>query len=83
MEGSWFVMGTSLPFWKDRTNPKITYELLEDGTIKDTVAYGKKYSEKVLGIDKQDKDVPNVFHWKGDEWYSAYLSSHWCILGLY
>ncbi|KRB78094.1 hypothetical protein ASE01_08010 [Nocardioides sp. Root190] len=52
LDGTWYVVRTSLSFWRRRTDPTISYTLLPDGRMTDTVLYRRRGRDRVvLGLD--------------------------------
>lgn len=85
MCGTWYIVRTTLAFWRHRSNPNITYRLIEQGKqtkILDIVRYGALAhpQKEIVGIDTQDATIPNLFHWRGSKWYTRLLTSNWYVL---
>lgn len=81
--GTWHVVGTSLPMWKTRINPTITYTLLPDGSLLDTVQFGPTdQSTLILGIDRPDPQVPGGFIWRGLAPITRLTTSRWHFVAL-
>lgn len=81
--GTWFVVRTSLPFWRKRSDPRITYRPLPGGTIDDLVEYtsARGRAGRVHGIDTPDPFAPGAFHWRGTG-LTRLLTSHWRVLAI-
>ncbi|HEY1015386.1 MAG TPA: hypothetical protein VGE07_21950 [Herpetosiphonaceae bacterium] len=87
--GTWRVIRTSLPFWRKRYGPTITYaplpgDPLGDGArrLDDDVRYftAAGAERHVRGIDVQDPSRPRLFRWRGKPWYLRWTTSDWCVL---
>ena len=82
LEGTWYVVGSSFPMWKDgkKTAPTFEYSGIDvkDGVLQmnDHVSWleGEK-QESIDGIDTQSKTVPTHFTWK-----RGVLSSEWDVV---
>ncbi|MFC4942155.1 hypothetical protein [Pseudonocardia sp. GCM10023141] len=81
MAGTWYVVRTSLPFWRTRTDPRITYRRLANGTVDDLVEYtnGRGRAGRVHGVDTPDAAVPRIFHWRGTG-PTRLLTSDWALV---
>lgn len=83
--GTWYITQSNLALWQRFTNPAITYTRLP-GTgapqLLDVVTYRKSNGEqgRITGIDRVDTGHERLFHWRGDRWYTRWLTSHWCIV---
>jgi len=82
--GTWYIVQTNLALWQRYTNPAITYTYLP-GTgapqLFDVINYTKAGGKQgqITGIDHADKQHARLFHWRGDRWYTRWLTSHWCV----
>jgi hypothetical protein len=80
--GTWQIAATTLPWWRNKYQPCVTYARQPDQRISDIVTYvdagGRTHT--VCGIDTQDPRIPHLFHWRGARWYSRWLSSDWIII---
>lgn len=75
MNGTWYVVRTSLPFWRNRTDPAISYTPLPDGPATDTVSYRRGARPRiVVGIDHP---VDDGWVWRGLGMITARTSSRW------
>ncbi len=70
--GTWFVVGTTLDFWQDRTDPRLVYAPLspdpKTGAARwsDTVVFLKNGRERTIeGIDTLDLTRTGHFQWQG------------------
>ncbi|WP_154793323.1 hypothetical protein [Occultella kanbiaonis] len=77
--GTWFVVRTSLPFWRHRRDPRISYLSLPDGRVLDAVRYTRRGRERwVLGIDLP---VPGGgYRWRGLGSLTRLTSSMWRVV---
>jgi len=95
ISGTWNVSYTTLPFWEDKQNVRITYAKVDpsaDSTSKmpdldDHVQYQKKGSTKDSSINGISRPVQvdgtpfgTVYSWRGKGWLRM-ISSDWEILG--
>lgn len=79
VDGTWYIVRTSLPFWKPRQNPTVTYAPLPDGRVVDTVSYTRRGRERlVVGVDEPDPDGSWV--WRGITPLTRLVSSRWRVL---
>ncbi len=87
--GQWFIIHTSLPFWRDKRNIKIAYSALSSpprptDPINDTTTYQTLKSEKlktVQGVNTlAQSEQQGVWDWRGSGWVKV-VSNHWEILG--
>lgn len=75
MDGTWYVVRTSLPFWRTRTDPAISYTPLPDGRVTDTVTYRRSGRDKiVVGIDTP---VDGGWVWRGLGPVTRRTTSNW------
>src|SRR5439155_97449 len=77
--GTWHVVATTLPFWRGRRDPRITYTALLDGRLRDVVTYQTASStgKRIVGVDTAK--APGEFVWRGSGWL-AWCSSRWCFV---
>ena len=55
--GTWHIVETTLPFWRRRTSPSVSYLPLPDGRVLDAVHYRSRGSGRlVLGADTPAPD---------------------------
>lgn len=86
LEGTWYVVGSSFPMWKDekKTAPTFDYSGIDvkEGVtqMNDHVSWLEGEEQKsVDGTDFQSKTVPTHFTWKGTGIKGA-LSSEWDVV---
>lgn len=78
LDGTWYVVRTSLPFWRRRTDPAISYTPLPDGRVTDTVTYRRRGKARtVLGTDSPAG--PDAWQWRGVG-ATRLLTSRWQVL---
>ncbi|GAA4812104.1 hypothetical protein ACFQ0K_04525 [Nocardioides caeni] len=78
LSGTWYVVRTSLPFWRRRSDPAIGYTPLPDGRVTDTVTYRRRGRERmVLGVDTPTG--PGTWQWRGVG-ATRLLTSRWQVL---
>lgn len=78
LSGRWYVVRTSLPFWKQRTDPVISYTPLPDGRVTDTVTYRRGGRERtVLGLDRPLG--ADAWQWRGVG-ATRLLTSRWQVV---
>ncbi len=76
--GTWFIVATSLPFWRSRTSPSVTYADLPDGRVLDAVHYRSGGKDRiVLGADTP---VADGFRWRGLTPLTRLTSSRWQVV---
>lgn len=83
--GTWRIARTSLPFWRKRFGPTITYAPLPGSgsrRIDDDVRYFSAGGAErhVRGVDVQNLAQPRLFRWRGRPWYLRWTTSDWCVL---
>ncbi|ORY86717.1 hypothetical protein BCR35DRAFT_351469 [Leucosporidium creatinivorum] len=89
--GSWQVVASTLPLWRDKKNVTITYSALPSQpqtTFDDLVSYNKrsdpvgKAVSTVRGVDRLEGGGGNGARWKwrGKGWLMV-ATSHWQLLG--
>ncbi len=77
--GTWHIVETSLPFWRRRTSPSVSYLPLPDGRVLDVVHYRSRGSGRlVLGADRPAPD--GGFVWRGLTPLTRLISSHWRVV---
>lgn len=77
VSGTWYIVATSLPFWRRRTDPAVTYAPLPDGRVLDTVTYRSRgRSRIVLGADTRAGDG---WSWRGLTPLTRLTSSRWRV----
>ena len=86
--GDWFIVQTSLPFWSDKRNVKITYSEGSSAasgitSVQDDVIYQTSTSEKtktVRGLNtSSQRGLPGAWDWRGLGWVKI-VSNHWEVL---
>ena len=83
--GGWYIVQSNLALWQRYANPVITYTRIP-GTgvpqLLDVVTYTKANGAlgRLTGIDHVDEQHDRLLHWRGDHWYTRWLTSHWCIV---
>ncbi|SDS96691.1 histidinol-phosphatase (PHP family) [Microlunatus soli] len=82
MNGTWYVVRTSLPFWRTRTDPAISYTPLPDGRVTDTVTYRRAGRDQVvIGVDSRTTDDSgDGWIWRGLGAVTRWTSSRWRML---
>lgn len=82
--GTWYIAQSNLALWRRHTNPTITYTRLPNGEqrLLDVVTYRQSNGQqgRIVGIDRVDARHERLFHWRGDRWYTRWLTSHWCVV---
>lgn len=83
--GVWYVVQTNLALWRRYGNPAIAYTLLPGSNpqrLWDVVTYTKVNGEQgqITGIDQVDAQHERLLHWRGDRWYTCWLTSEWCVV---
>ena len=93
LTGTWHVVYSTLPLWKNKRNVNITYKPLAPITsskqevlqrIDDIVAYQTLTSDTIKtihGIDTTSGEGTGNWDWRGTGWLKI-VSSHWEILGV-
>lgn len=78
LTGTWFIVRTSLPLWRRRDNPAVTYAPLPDGAIADLVTW--RTGERAGVIVGQDRRDGADWVWRGAGPLTRHLSSRWRVL---
>ncbi|KAM0752521.1 hypothetical protein T439DRAFT_324613 [Meredithblackwellia eburnea MCA 4105] len=87
--GTWHVVASTLPLWKDKKNVTITYSSIQgekETTMDDVVAYNKrndpvgKEASTVKGVDRIEEGSLNAWKWRG-RGLLMIASSRWQLLG--
>lgn len=75
--GTWHVLETSLPLWRSRRRPTVTYGALPDGTLIDVVAYVTRrgVNRRIIGIDRRLPD--GGWRWRGVGVVTRFVRSDW------
>ena len=77
--GTWHIVETTLPFWRRRTSPSVSYLPLPDGRVLDAVHYRSRGSGRlVLGADTPAPD--GGFVWRGLTPLTRLTSSRWRVV---
>ncbi len=77
--GSWFVVRTSLPLWRTRDNPSVTYAPLPDGRVVDTVRFTRRGRPGlIIGVDTPLPD--GGWAWRGVSHLTRFTVSRWRVL---
>lgn len=78
VDGTWHIVATSLPFWRKRSDPAVTYAGLPDGRVLDAVTYRAGDRDRILlGADTRDGDG---FVWRGLTPLTRLTSSRWRVV---
>ena len=86
--GQWFIVHTSLPFWRDKRNIAIAYSAPSTSSpptnvVNDTVTYQALKSDKlktVQGVNTLALGAwQGAWDWRGSGWVKV-VSNHWEIL---
>ncbi|KAH6669842.1 hypothetical protein B0J14DRAFT_597311 [Halenospora varia] len=87
LSGTWFIMKTSIPFWKDKRNASITLTKSTTGKTPNALDNLTTYhllpdpsQKKIRGADTATKGLDNVYDWRGHGWLKI-ASSRWEVLG--
>lgn len=79
LSGTWFVVRTSLPLWRARDNPSVTYAPLPDGRVVDTVRFTRR--ERPGLIVGLDSPLPGGgWAWRGVSLLTRFTVSCWRVL---
>ncbi|MBZ9711730.1 hypothetical protein [Deinococcus multiflagellatus] len=79
LSGTWFVVRTSLPLWRTRDNPSVTYAPLPDGRVVDTVRFTRRGRlGLIVGLDRP---LPGGgWEWRGLSLLTRWTPSRWQVL---
>ncbi|GAA1769012.1 hypothetical protein GCM10009795_014080 [Nocardioides hankookensis] len=78
LDGTWHIVSTSLPFWRSRVAPSVTYSPLPDGRVLDVVQYTARGRVRlVVGADSR---VADGYHWRGLTPLTRLTSSRWRVV---
>jgi len=86
--GEWFIVLTSLPYWLNKRNIKITYSEIPSGdtntkSIQDDVTYQTSTSGKIKAIrginTPSQSGQPGAWNWRGCGLIKV-VSNHWEVL---
>ncbi|KAJ7786475.1 hypothetical protein B0H16DRAFT_1490593 [Mycena metata] len=87
--GTWHVVASTLPMWKDKKNVKITYSTIPgepETTLDDVVSYESRSAKlgsapsTVRGVDRLQEGATTVWKWRGKGWLMI-ATSKWQLLG--
>lgn len=87
--GQWFIVHTSLPFWRDKRNITIAYstacsQTASTNIINDTTTYQALGSDKLKTVQGTNTVAQGkrqgAWDWRGSGWVKV-VSNHWEILG--
>jgi histidinol-phosphatase (PHP family) len=83
--GRWYIVQSNLALWQRYANPTITYTHLPGPGVPqllDVVTYTKANGQQgqITGIDRVDEQHERLLRWRGNRWYTRWLTSHWCIV---
>lgn len=79
LSGTWFVVRTSLPLWRTRHNPSVTYAPLPDGRVVDTVRFTRRGRPGlIIGVDTPLPD--GGWAWRGVSLLTRLTVSRWQVL---
>lgn len=79
LKGTWFIAQTSLPMWRKRQQPSVTYAPLPDGRVLDTVQFWQGgRSHLIMGVDSAQVD--GSYHWRGLSLLTRLVVSRWRVL---
>lgn len=73
--GTWHILRTSLPFWRKRAAPAVSYAPLPTGEVGDIVTWRGRRPGRVVGIDRPGAD--GEWEWRGVEPLTLFLRSRW------
>lgn len=81
VSGTWQIVASSLPFWRSRSAPAVSYLPLPDGRILDAVTYRRSGRDKlVLGVDQPAAD--GFFEWRGLQHVTRLTTSRWRVVAV-
>lgn len=85
--GTWQIIRTSVPFWKDKKNPSVTFKKPSSSVsavyLENSTNYQPDSSSKIKTVSGTDTPVPNqqgIYEWRGLGFLKI-ASSKWEILG--
>jgi len=75
--GTWHVVESSLPLWRSRRRPTVTYGALPDGALIDVVSYASRRGadRRIIGIDQRNPD--GGWRWRGVGLVTRFVRSDW------
>lgn len=78
VSGTWQIVASSLPFWRSRSAPAVSYLPLPDGRVLDAVTYVRGGRDKlVLGVDTR---TDAGFEWRGLQHVTRLTTSRWQVI---
>ncbi|KAJ6621215.1 hypothetical protein B0H10DRAFT_2019254 [Mycena sp. CBHHK59/15] len=89
--GTWHVVASTLPLWKDKKNVRITYSAMPnepETTMDDVVSYQMRSAKPggapstVKGVDRLEKGASARWKWRG-KGLLMIATSRWQLLGLH
>lgn len=70
--GSWYILATTLPFWRGKVAPAVRYAARADGRVDDVLTWTERGRARALrGVDRPDGDG---FLWRGGGLLVAFTS---------
>ncbi len=79
LTGTWFVVRTSLPLWRTRDNPSVTYAPLPGGRVVDTVRFTRRGRPGlIIGLDTPQPG--GGWAWRGVSVLTRFTVSRWRVL---
>lgn len=80
--GKWYIVFTTLSFWKGKQNATIVYTPLTDHkSISSFVEYKiNNKSKTIIGINTPDEKKSNHFFWSGKSFPLSSLKSEWYVV---
>ncbi|BGP26817.1 trfA domain protein [Rhodotorula toruloides] len=90
--GTWHVLASTLPLWRNKRDVTITYTAIEgeeETTFDDLVKFSKQSAKlgssqwEVKGVDRLERDLEGNgarWKWRGKGWLKI-STSHWQLLG--
>ncbi|KAM0802920.1 hypothetical protein BDR22DRAFT_100790 [Usnea florida] len=87
--GQWFIVHSSLPFWRNKRNIKISYSAVSSPArpivqTNDTVVYQTLNSDKLNTVNGVNTVAQSEEHgawdWRGSGWVKV-VNNHWEVLG--
>lgn len=83
--GTWYVIRTNLALWQARTHPTISYTRLRPANapqLGDVVRYRAANGQPgvITGVDEGLGETERLFLWRGDRWFSRFITSAWCVV---
>jgi lipocalin len=81
--GQWQIIATTLPFWRKRSEPTVTYTQKPDGRWLDEVRFiGPPFSRRWhVGGENTVVAPPGRFQWRGTGLLKV-VTSEWCVVAI-